>query len=496
MSNPFPVTAPLIPIIEAGDRIIWRGRHSLTRIDKEICDYWAVPFDVPGGLRRLTVRYTFSGEVDASVVDGSGNVIDIGIWDARGHALGAPGFRGWSGSFRRSFSLGPRDETTPGYVPGPIYPGRWHLILGLYQIRPDGCVVEVEVLGEPGDADVDASFVPSVRDNLNSGVDGSGPLWCRGDLHAHTCHSDAPGTVRELIQAARARGLDFIAVTDHNTVSAWAEFNAEDAGDLLWIPGEEITTYRGHANVWAGGTWYDFRVRTAEELAHILDAAQASGALVSVNHPRIGGPAWEWGTDLPFDCVEVWNGWWPWWNDQALAFWEALLCQGRRVVAVGGSDRHQGSVSGVQAFLMVGQPTTWIFASERSVAGLLAGLRSGRVCVSAEPTGPHVDLSVITSDGRMAWMGEVLRVPEGQTLTAWAHVKGAAGYRLRWVARGETVGRSVIEADDVMLPLKLEASAGYVRIQVEDPATDPSEATDPFVDVVALGNPVWITISP
>ena len=38
----------------------------------------------------------------------------------------------------------------------------------------------------------------------------------RGDLHVHTNASDGANTLQEMAQAARARGLDYIAVTDHS----------------------------------------------------------------------------------------------------------------------------------------------------------------------------------------------------------------------------------------------------------------------------------------
>ena len=41
----------------------------------------------------------------------------------------------------------------------------------------------------------------------------------RGDLHTHTVHSDGALTVDELARFAAESGLDFIAVTDHNTIS-------------------------------------------------------------------------------------------------------------------------------------------------------------------------------------------------------------------------------------------------------------------------------------
>jgi len=53
------------------------------------------------------------------------------------------------------------------------------------------------------------------------------------------------------VEAAVARGLDFIAVTDHSTQSHYdAERELQPYfDDILLLPGREITTYRGHANV-------------------------------------------------------------------------------------------------------------------------------------------------------------------------------------------------------------------------------------------------------
>jgi DNA polymerase (family X) len=38
----------------------------------------------------------------------------------------------------------------------------------------------------------------------------------RGDLHMHTTASDGRGTIREMVEAAKARGLKYIAITDHS----------------------------------------------------------------------------------------------------------------------------------------------------------------------------------------------------------------------------------------------------------------------------------------
>ena len=498
-------------------RLRWQATLHVTRADQAACNYLLVGFDVPGDIGRLAVQYHVGGAVSAAITNGSGNVIDIGIWDPRGAGFREAGFRGWSGSDRRSFVLGSLHETTPGYVPGPIQPGRWHLVLGLYQIRIDGCDIEVIVeatplssLAEGGEA-AGAEAVPvqqareSQRGSQSRPVDRLGFLlpvlpgvirptsgWYRGDLHTHTHHSDASGSLADLADAARRRGLDFVAVTDHNTNTSWPYLAEVGGDDLLLIPGEEITTYYGHANAWGSSRWHDFRLRSPEAMAQIAAEVRAAGGLFSINHPRRHGPPWELGTAFEFDCVEVWNGWWGWWNDEALALWEALLQAGRRVIAVGGSDRHQGKSDGAQAFLKLGQPTTWVYASELSSAGILAGIRAGRVCVSAEPQGPRVRMEVTSGRGLRAHMGGQLTLEPGAKVEVRVQVLGATGQRLRVLLDGQTWHWHEIKDDDETLAWPLEAPASYVRAQVEEPHPDEASTSPGNRQLLAVSNPVWL----
>ncbi|NYG55241.1 PHP domain-containing protein [Nocardioides perillae] len=69
----------------------------------------------------------------------------------------------------------------------------------------------------------------------------------RVDLHTHSRVSDGTQSPRELVQAAKAAGLDVLALTDHDTAAGWAEAAtaAEEVG-LQLVPGMEVsTTYRG-----------------------------------------------------------------------------------------------------------------------------------------------------------------------------------------------------------------------------------------------------------
>ncbi len=64
------------------------------------------------------------------------------------------------------------------------------------------------------------------------------------DLHVHTCYSsDAVTTLKEVITYCRRRGLDGVAITDHDTL---AGVHRLQSNDLIVIPGIEISTLHGH----------------------------------------------------------------------------------------------------------------------------------------------------------------------------------------------------------------------------------------------------------
>lgn len=487
----YPATPPAARLPRQDGQWRWRASVQVSRADKAACDYLLVPFDAPQGVERLTVQYCVSGAVTADITDGSGNVIDIGIWDPRGAGFQEAGFRGWSGSARRAFTLGPTAETTPGYVPGPIQPGRWHVVLGLYQVRIAGCDVALAIEGRPEDAAGPPRSSPFLPGDFQGALR-TQPGWYRGDLQSHTHHSDAPGSLQELANAGRLRGMDFLAVTDHNTITSWPLLAGAGGDGLLLLPAEEITTYYGHANVWGSSRWHDFRLSTPAALAQIAAEVRACGGLLSINHPRPQGPPWELGTAFDFDCLEVWNGWWQWGNHEALALWQSLLQAGRRVIAVGGSDKHQGSQNAVQSVLFVGQPTTWVYARQLSIDGILAGLRAGQVCVSAEPDGPQVRVEVVTTGGRRAVMGEELVLASQARAEVRVQVLGGAGTWLRLLRDGLTWHWLAVEDDFVDRAWLLEGAARYVRAQVEEGRPDSAEAEPGSRRLLAVSNPVWL----
>src|SRR5688572_27374348 len=270
--------------------------------------YLYLPLDVPSGCSRIDVSYHWHAPGAAD-----NGTIDIGIFDTRGIEPFTGGFRGWSGSARRTFFLA-RDAATPGYMPGPLPAGTWSIILGAYEVPEPGVQWFVTAELET------SSLIPdSPMTRLSdSGVAGLGRhggdtlRWYRGDLHTHTVHSDGDNTIPEMAEEAARLGLDFMAITDHNTTTHHAEIDSRD-WPLLLLPGEEVTMYWGHCNVWGLREWVDFRFTTDAEVHRLLRWVDERRAPISINHPKKVGPPWLFG-DGGFAIREVWQAPWRWYN--------------------------------------------------------------------------------------------------------------------------------------------------------------------------------------
>jgi hypothetical protein len=218
--------------------------------------------------------------------------------------------------------------------------------------------------------------------------------WLAGDLHSHTVHSDGVLTVPELARFAASRGLDFLAVTDHNTVSHHRELaGAAAAHQIALVPGQEVTTERGHANALGDMPWVDFREPPDAWLA----ATEEAGGLLSVNHPYGGQVSWTAPMERRPPLIEVWH--WSWLDLRWTAPLSWWLAWHPGAIAVGGSDWHRPGSDAPP-----GSPTTWVLAEAAEPTAVLAGVADARVAISASREGPLLlrvdgELLAVDADG-------------------------------------------------------------------------------------------------
>jgi len=444
-------------------------------------DRWVyVPFDVPPGVRRIRVT---TAHDRFSLFGVARNVLDMGVFGPAGFQLGnSDGFRGWSGGARSGFALSAGDAT-PGYLAGPIDPGRWALALGPVVLNPLGMRWRAGITLEYGASGPDFVRIAPVSQNYSQ----RGRGWYRGDLHLHTVHSDGRHQPGGLLDAAHAAGLDFIVSTEHNTSAANREWLTRGTDGLLVVSGEEVTTRHGH---WLAiglppGGWVDWRYAPGDNVFPGYAAqVRAEGGMVVAAHPAVPmpGSAWEFGY-RDVDAIEVWNGRWNVDDEISLRIWHRLLRRGSPVVAVGGSDSHG-------AHQRVGLPQMVVHATELSASALVEALRCGRSYI-AESDDVTVDLTASGPDGdeaSTAGPGESVLIPHDAPVTVRAAVCGAPGGRLALMTAGGCVTTADVDRSGAgrLAWTVIGADARFVRLEVRRPARGR------ISPMVALTNPVWL----
>ncbi|MXY32836.1 MAG: PHP domain-containing protein [Boseongicola sp. SB0664_bin_43] len=415
---------------------------TVTPANKARTPFLEIPFQLPSGMTRLDVGFEYAKAEDCA--------LDIGIMDSR--ATDYPtrsGFRGWSGSARNEFFVA-TDAATPGYYAGWMPPGSWKLLLGMYRVPDSGVAVRLTLMADAAPRGVTAMPKPATPRVEHPG-------WYRGDLHCHTHHSDARGGPELLAESARLAGLDFLAVTDHNTTSQWRYFGPRSSEDLVFIPGMEVTTYRGHANVFGLNEWVDFRLGNGGDLDALVREVRRQGAILSINHDKEPLP---WDYDYPdMDCMEVFHGHWLTGNDGVLAKYDRFLADGRRVSLIGGSDYHQPAEQERPGPVGLGKPTTVLWLPCLDAPAVVEALRSGHGYVTESPNGPHL---AFTANGQ----------PMGSTVTGSddialeVEVTGASGDRLVWVGEAGPVSEKLIPGDAWKETMRLPMPGRFLRAEI------------------------------
>jgi hypothetical protein len=337
------------------------------------------------------------------------------------------------------------------------------------------------------------------------------PAWYRGDFHLHTTASDghySPGTLARL---ARAEGLDFLAITDHNTVASFGKFG-EDS-DLLVIPGIEITLAEGHWNVFGiegHPDWLDEvcmgntplnQKGLPSSITEFMRLISGQGILNSINHPLLRPWEWKDGTaQLQYmHCLEVWND--PDWPDNAQAnpaavqMWTCWLNAGYRITAIGGSDFHflAGEVAGYPGE-RPGRPTTHVYAQELSSTAILEALRNGRAYVSL---GPQVSLQV-SCNGQEGTIGTDFGKVQGE-LAFQISVDGAPeGACARLLRNGIELAHLTLQEGQNAFELKQPVSAhsSWYRLDVDNPSGEMLVVTNPVFTGprVRTGNEAFVDL--
>ncbi|HET7290897.1 MAG TPA: CehA/McbA family metallohydrolase [Vicinamibacteria bacterium] len=327
-----------------------------------------------------------------------------------------------------------------------------------------------------------------------------------GAVHVHTTLSDGGGTPAEVAAAARAAGLGFVAITDHNTVEAKPFEGVHDG--VLTLVGTEISTTAGH--VLALGVKdpaYRFSGDALDALHDVRDLGGTAFAAHPLS-PRTDFLWTGWGLPGPWG-MELWNGDSQWraagWGrllrtaavylvnprhallgslsppGDALARWDRLLAD-RRVAGLLGADAHSRlplskrfapRFPSYRALFELARNYAVLDAplsgdARRDAEAIVTALARGRCYVGIDALASAAAFSFVATAGSERFtMGDAAPLEARPRLRVAA--RAPRGSRARLLRDGELVARSEPSGE---AGLRLEAEAdlpGCYRVEARVP---------------------------
>lgn len=419
-------------------------------------DYVDVPFVVPAGTVEFQVTKTYTTGV---------NILDFGVF-------GPDGFRGWSGGLTDDIVVGV-DQSSRGYLPGAITPGNWTVSIGKAQLAQTGTHWIIDITFRDA-----ATIAVLPKAAYTPVVLAPDARWYKGDFHVHSSQSgDSHAALQDDVDFAHGRGLDFINLSDHNTISQHALVAAQQANwPVLVMRSSEITTYSGHGNGVGIHDYVDHRLGyNGRTMANIIDDVVAQGGVFIINHAAANlgttciGCGWQHDADIPWNevsALEVLTSGYDVgvqvFTPQILAMWDTQEDAGNRLSAVTGSDDHSAGSNVGNLGAPIGSPCTLVYASELSETAIMDAVRHQHTKANLRgPDDPDVDVTAHTRHGDVG-IGD-----DADELTGLeVRVTGGDGYFLQVWRDGQKLAEQPVKGDSFDWTFHDHAVTGDARYRV------------------------------
>jgi hypothetical protein len=276
-----------------------------------------------------------------------------------------------------------------------------------------------------------------------------------GAIHGHSTYSDGTGTFPEIVAAAQGEGLDFLAMTDHDTLQPLEDVGEGFYGRTLLLIGCEVSPPRNHLLALGARTCPSNTLLPQE----YIDDLAAQGALTFLAHPSDRGvplakiPSYRWDAwpAERYTGLEIWNQLSDWSGaigrlpralravmrpneflqgpePATLALWDDVGRR-RRVVGIGGLDVHDIKIGRPPLHLHIFRYAfafrtvlchvlvpDWPSDGARAKETLLSAIAAGRLFFAnhafGDPRG--ISLRAVDQGGRQAaTMGDEIRARAG-----------------------------------------------------------------------------------
>ena len=424
--------------------------------------------DVPQGTTQVHVQFDFTPPHPGG--HQFPHQLSLMVFDPDGPRLGISK-PGKQGAFVNAV------KPSPGGLPAPVKPGKWTIFVLVYRLlTPESPVDFTLTVTMTSDA------IEGEATEWKPGkVASRGKGWYRGDLHAHSIHSDGTMEVAELVQFWRDRKVDFMTLSDHDTISGLGEVRSLADDDLLTIGGTEISTFLGHAVAVGVHEWFEWRTIDGKHIPvpEIARKVIDSGALFTIAHPRNDGEPWCCGCRwlhedmMPGNAlaVEIWNGYWNQANEEALRLFYSWLNQGHRIVATSGTDLHRPSqIDGLRRGAV-----NVVYADDLTEKDIIAGIKAGRSYISS---GPELIFTAKSESGIEGMLGDTLPAEFATCYVSWKDAN--AGDLLRLIVDGMPYAETPLSDETGELSWHLSKQATWCVVELRHPQDGLLAVTNPI----------------
>lgn len=309
-----------------------------------------------------------------------------------------------------------------------------------------------------------------------------GLMDLRGALHVHTYYPQDAKAIKRLGALASKIGLDFVVISDHNSLSALHDGKEGMYGKTLVLIGDEVSTNSGHLLVWGIQ-----KPIVSSDARAVAREVRAQGGIIFIAHPFAKDYGWKDWTFTDYDGIEVYNTQANALDEDFLSLivrgvvlfpdefyrsmikvspeatkkWDALLAE-RKVVGIGSTDAHESH--GLPGFevdsynVMLKSVNCHVFASGLTGGQILKAFRNGLLYFSfdifANPRGFDFYLK---RGNKKFLMGETAVVEPGDSLVVTVNREAY----IRLIRDGKLIAENVAEKIEVPVGDK-----GVYRVEV------------------------------
>ncbi|MEM3466662.1 MAG: PHP domain-containing protein [Candidatus Jordarchaeales archaeon] len=199
------------------------------------------------------------------------------------------------------------------------------------------------------------------------------------DLHVHTYCSrhpvwgnDAVSSPKEVVEEAARKGLDGVAITDHNTTKGGLlGLRVAKSNGVVVIPGVEISSVRGDILVLGLMEKLEFKPKRMD-VGEVIELAREAGGVVVLPHPYRRSKPPTFVREFRVDALEGFNAR----TSKRLNEKAKRLAKAEGIPVVAGSDAH--------TLNEIGNGVTGTTADDRRLEDVLEAISKGKVTITRE----------------------------------------------------------------------------------------------------------------